>query len=119
MDVVKRLAIPLAGAHQLNDPGGTYLALTDGVSRIVCSELPLHHAAMAGLDIGDDNREVPVAAELGEHLLMQPALVVFDRQEQVGALLGGELKTRARCGVHPPESLHPQVPQVPACSALS
>jgi len=47
---------------------------------------------MAGLDIADFNREMPVAAELGDDLLVKPALVVFDRQEQVGALLGGELK---------------------------
>jgi len=47
---------------------------------------------MPGLDIADLNREVAVAAELGDDLLIQPALVVFDRQEQVGALLGGELK---------------------------
>jgi hypothetical protein len=39
--------------------------------------------------------EVPVAAELGEDLLIQPALVVFDRQEQVGALLCGELNNAA------------------------
>jgi len=32
------------------------------------------------------------SAELGNDLLIQPALVVLDRQEQVGALLGGELK---------------------------
>ena len=47
---------------------------------------------MAGLEIADLNWEVAVAAELGDDLLIQPALVVFDRQEQVGALLGGELK---------------------------
>ncbi len=47
---------------------------------------------MAGLRIADLNREVPVATELGDDLAIQPALVVFDRQEQVGALLGGELK---------------------------
>jgi hypothetical protein len=47
---------------------------------------------MAGLDIADFNREMPVAAELGDDLLVKSALVLFDRQEQVGALLGGELK---------------------------
>jgi len=47
---------------------------------------------MAGIEIADYNREVPVSAELGDDLLKQPALVLFDRQEQVGALLGGELK---------------------------
>jgi hypothetical protein len=35
---------------------------------------------------------MPVAAELRDDLLVKPALVVFDRQEQAGALLGGELK---------------------------
>jgi hypothetical protein len=34
---------------------------------------------MAGLEIADLNREVPMAAELGNDLLIQPALVVFDR----------------------------------------
>ena len=55
---------------------------------------------MAGLEIADLNWEVPVSAELGDDLLIQPTLVVLflrrslrlDRQEQVGALLGGELK---------------------------
>jgi len=30
--------------------------------------------------------------ELGDDLLIQPALVVFDHQEKVGAMLGSELK---------------------------
>jgi hypothetical protein len=47
---------------------------------------------MAGFDIAHHHREVPVSAELGHDLLIQPALVVLDRQEQVGTLLGGELK---------------------------
>jgi len=93
VDVVKRLAVAQPTAHhQLDDPAGTRPALTDGVCGIAGSELPAHLAAMAGLDIADFNREMPVAAELGDDLLVKPALVVFDRQEQVGALLGGELK---------------------------
>jgi hypothetical protein len=36
-------------------------------------------AAVAGLEIADLNREVPVATELGGDLPIQPALVVFDR----------------------------------------
>jgi hypothetical protein len=47
---------------------------------------------MAGLEIAYHHRKVPVSPELGDDLLIQPALVVFDRQEQVGALLCGELK---------------------------
>jgi hypothetical protein len=47
---------------------------------------------MTSIDIADHYREVPVPAELGNDLLIQPTLVVLDRQEQVGALLGGELK---------------------------
>ena len=70
MDVVKRLDATPAGAYQLNDPAGTHPALADGVSGIAGSELPMHQAAMAGLDIVDHNGEVPVAAELGEDLLM-------------------------------------------------
>jgi len=34
---------------------------------------------------------VPVAAELRNDLLIQPALVVIGDQKQVGALFGGEL----------------------------
>ena len=92
MDVVKRLPISPAGAHQLDDPAGTKPALTDDICGVAGSELPAHLAAMAGLEIADLHWEVPVAVELGDDLLIQPALVVFDRQEQVGALLGGELK---------------------------
>jgi hypothetical protein len=47
---------------------------------------------MAGIEIADLHREVPVSAELGDDLLTQTTLVLFDRQEQVGALLRGELK---------------------------
>ncbi len=47
---------------------------------------------MTSIDIADDHREVQAPAELGNDLLIQPALIVLDRQEQVGALLGGELK---------------------------
>ena len=34
---------------------------------------------------------------MGDALLVHPALVVFDRQEQLAALLGGELHKRGRC----------------------
>ena len=92
VDVVKRLAVTPAIADQLDDPTGACPALADGLGGIACPELPADPAAMAGLEIADLNWEVAVAAELGDDLLIQPALVVFDRQEQVGALLGGELK---------------------------
>ena len=90
--VVKRLAVTPASAHQLDNPAGSSPALTNGVSGIAGTQRPADLAAMAVVDIADHHREVPVTAELGEDLLIQPALVVFDRQEQVGALLGGELK---------------------------
>ena len=90
--VVKRLAVTPACAHQLDDPAGSSPALSDGACGIAGTESPAHLAAMTGLEIADHHREVPVATELGDDLLIQPALVVFDRQEQVGALLGGELK---------------------------
>ena len=90
--VVKRLAVTPAGAHQLDDPAGTRPALTDGVCGIAGTEGTAHLAAMAGLEIADLNRKVPVAAELGGNLPIQPALVVLDCQEQACALLGGELK---------------------------
>ena len=92
MHVVKRLAVTPAGTHQLDDPAGASPALTDGACGIAGTESPAHLAAVAGLEIADHHRKVPVSAELGDDLLIQPALVVLDRQEQVGALLGGELK---------------------------
>jgi len=92
VDAVKRLAVSPDGANQLDDPAGTCPTLADGVCCIASAELPAHLAAMSSLKIADHHREVPVATELGDDLLIQPALVVFDRQEQVGALLGGELK---------------------------
>ena len=92
MEVVKRLAVTPAGAHQLDDPAGTCPALPNGGGGIAGTESPAHLPAMAGLEIADHNRKVPVSAELGDDLLMQTALVLFDRQQQVGALLGGELK---------------------------
>ena len=92
MHVVKRLAVTPAGTYQLDDPAGASPALTDGACGIAGTESPAHLAAVAGLEIADQHRKVPVSAELGDDLLIQPALVVLDRQEQVGALLGGELK---------------------------
>lgn len=89
---MKRFDVTPAIADQPDDPTGAYPALEDGVGGIACSELPAHSTAMASLEIADRNREVAVATELEDDLLVQPALVVFDRQEQVGALLGGELK---------------------------
>lgn len=48
---------------------------------------------MTGLDIAYHHWEVTATAELRQELLIQPALVVLDRQEQVGApVFGDELK---------------------------
>ncbi len=74
---MKRLPITPPGAHQLDDPAGANTALTDGDRGIVGTESPAHMAAMASLDIADLNREVTVAAELGDDLLIGPALVVL------------------------------------------
>jgi hypothetical protein len=79
VDLVKRLAVTPADAHQLDDPAGASPALTDGVCGIAGTECPAHLAAMAVVVIADHNREVPMAAELGNDLLIQPALVLFDR----------------------------------------
>ncbi len=92
VDMVKRLAVTSSLANQFDDPARTHPALTDAVRGIEGSELPADLAAMAGLEIAGLHREVPVAAELGDNLLIEPVLVVLDGQEQVGALLGGELK---------------------------
>ena len=89
---MKRLAVSPAGLHQLDDPAGTCPTLADGVFCIASAELPGHLTAMRSLKIADHYKEVPVATELGDDLLIRPALVVFDRHGQVGALLGGELK---------------------------
>ena len=64
----------------------------DGFVGIAGPELPAHLAVMTCLEIADRHSEVPVATELGDDLLIQPPLVVFNSQEQVGAQLGGELK---------------------------
>ena len=90
--MAERLAVTPAGAHELDDPARTHPALSNGVCGVAGSECPSHLTSMAGLEIADLNREVTTAAELSDDLLVEPALVVLDRQEQVGALLGGELK---------------------------
>ena len=77
--------------RRCDDPAGARPALTDGACGIEGTEIPPHLAAVAGLEIADHHRKVPVSAELGDNLLIQPALVVLARQDQVGALLGGEL----------------------------
>ena len=92
MQVIKRLTVTPAGAHQLNDPAGTSPALANGLTGIAGTQSPSDRATMAGIEIADLHREVPVSAELGDDLLTQTTLVLFDRQEQVGALLRGELK---------------------------
>ncbi len=92
MDVVKLLAVSPAGAHQLDDPAGTCPTLADGVCCIAGAELRAHLTAMSGIKVVDHHGEVPEATEVKDDLLVQPALVVFGRQEQVGALHGGELK---------------------------
>ena len=90
--MIKRLAVSPSGAHQLNDPAGTSPALANGLSGIAGTQSPSHMATMAGIEIADHYWKVPVSAELGHDLLNQTTLVLFDRQEQVGALLSGELK---------------------------
>jgi len=90
--VMIRLAITPAGAHQLNDPAGTSPALANVLTGIAGTQSPSDRATMAGIAIADLHREVPVSAEPGDDLLTQTTLVLFDRQEQVGALLGGEPK---------------------------
>ncbi len=92
MDLSEGLATAQAAADQFDDPAGTSPSLADGVCGITGTERPAHLTAMSSLAIADQHWEVLVAAELGNNLLKQPPLVVFDGQEQVGALLGGELK---------------------------
>jgi hypothetical protein len=89
---VKRLAVAQAGTHQLDDPASTSPALSNGVCGVAGTESSAHLGAMAGLGIADHHRDVPMAAELGNDLLIQPALVVLDGQEQAGVPLGSELK---------------------------
>ena len=113
VDVTEWLAVPYADGHQLNDPAGTAPALTNRIGGIAGAEIPAHLEAVACLEITDLEWEVPVPAELGDDLTQQHAQVVFHSQEQVGALLGCELKWLARCAAHPPGSRHPPDP---ACS---
>ncbi len=65
MEVVKRLAVLPAVAHQLGDPAGADTALANGVCGVAGTESPVHLAAMAFVVIADHHREVPVPAELG------------------------------------------------------
>ena len=92
MNVLKRHAVPSSRVHQLDDPAGTSPAITDGGCVIAGTESPAHLPAMAGLEIADLDREVPVPAELGNDRLIPPARVVFDRQEQLGDFFRGALK---------------------------
>lgn len=92
VNLFKWLAVAVAGAHQFDDPAGAAPSITNGLSGIASTQSPAHLAAMTGLDIADHHWEVTATAELRQDLLIQPALVVLDRQEQVGALLDGELK---------------------------
>jgi hypothetical protein len=89
---MKRLAVSPTGAHQLDDLAGTSPALGSGLSGIADMQSLSHIATLAGIESADHNREVPVSAEMGHDLVMQTTLDLFDRQEQVGALLCGELK---------------------------
>jgi hypothetical protein len=89
--VVKRLTVMSVCTHQLDDPAGSMPALKNGACGIAGTESPANLAALSGLEIADQHRKVPVSAERGDVLLIQPALVVIDRQEQTGALFGGEL----------------------------
>jgi hypothetical protein len=68
MDVVKRLAVTAASAHQIDDPAGASPALTNGARGIAGTEGPADLAAMAVVDMALHHREVPVATELGRDL---------------------------------------------------
>ena len=68
MDVVKRLAVTAASAHQIDDPAGASPALAYGACGIAGTESPAHLAAMAVVDMALHQREVPVATELGRDL---------------------------------------------------
>jgi len=89
--------------------GGASPALADDFRGIAGTQSPAHLAAMAGLERADVHWKVLVATELRDDLLIQPALVVLDRQEQVGALLLGELNNagevcRASAWINTPSS---------------
>ena len=56
VDVVKRLAVTPAGAHQLDDPAGAHPALSNGISGMAGTQRPAHLAAMAVVGIDDLNR---------------------------------------------------------------
>jgi hypothetical protein len=92
VDLAEGLTAASPSADQFDDPAGTSPTLADGVCGIAGTEHPAHLAAMTSLDIADHHWEVTVAAELGDDLLKQAALVAFNGQEHLGALLGGELK---------------------------
>lgn len=108
MQVIKRLAVSPADAHQLDDPGGTSPALVNRLTGIAGTQRPSHIAAMAGIAIADHHWKVPMSAELRDDLLTQTALVLFHHQKQVRALLGGELKNAGEvCSATPSEKASP------------
>jgi hypothetical protein len=92
VNLLKWLAVMVAGAYELDDPAGSSPALADGFRGIAGMQSPAHLAAMAGLKRADFHWKVPMASELRSDQLIQPALVVLVCQEQIGALLLGELK---------------------------
>jgi hypothetical protein len=49
-------------------------------------------AALDGLDIGDQRMKMPTSMGLSDDLLVQPALVIFNREEQDNSLIGAELQ---------------------------
>jgi len=92
VDMPEGLAVPNAGGHQLDDPAGPAPALRDGLTGIAGPQMPPHLAAVACLESALLDWEVALIPELIADLTEQLALVAFDAQEQVGPLLGGELK---------------------------
>jgi hypothetical protein len=68
MDVVKRLTVKAASAHEIDDPAGESPPLTNGACGIAGTERPAHLVAMAVVDTALHNTQVPMVTELGRDL---------------------------------------------------
>jgi hypothetical protein len=77
VNVAKRFSIAPACAHHLDDPAGAcpVPVLTDDGCGIADVESPVHLAAMAGLNIANHHRKMPLVTESGNDLLIQLVLV--------------------------------------------
>ena len=94
MDLAEGVAAAPPGTDKFDDQAGSSPKLPNGVCGAASSEYPAQPGAMSSFKSADLHCEVLIAAILGDDLLIEAPLVVFDCKKQVGAILGGEWKKR-------------------------